>query len=115
MFQKHILFSENFNYSVNKETENRTDTHCIPYVRAAYDRLKKQLARHGVNVIFKKRQALGKKLIINSRPPKSDRKKNVVYKIPCASCDFCYIGETSQWFDEREKQTQSLHKELQLK
>jgi len=42
--------------------------------------------------------------LINGGPPKSDRKKNIIYKIPCTSCNFCYIGETSQWFDEREKQ-----------
>ena len=27
-----------------------------------------------------------------------------MYKIPCDTCSFCYIGETSQWFDEREVQ-----------
>ena len=56
-----------------------------------------------MNVILKKGQTLGR-YIINGGPPKSDRKKNSVYKIPCTSCNFCYIGETSQWFDEREKQ-----------
>jgi len=87
----------------NKEAENRTDTLCIPYVKGASDRLRKQLAKEGVNVIFKKGQTLGRYLI-NGGPPKSDRKKNIIYKIPCTSCNFCYIGETSQWFDEREKQ-----------
>ena len=87
----------------NKEAENRTDTLCIPYVKGASDRLQKQLAKEGVNVIFKKGQTLGRYLI-NGGPPKSDRKKNIIYKIPCTSCNFCYIGETSQWFDEREKQ-----------
>ena len=48
-------------------------------------------------------QTLGRYLI-NGGPPKSDRKKNIIYKIPCTSCNFCYNGETSQWFDEREKQ-----------
>ena len=87
----------------NKVAENRTDKLCIPYVRGASDRLWKQLAKEGVNVIFKKGQTLGRYLI-NGGPPKSDRKKNIIYKIPCTSCNFCYIGETSQWFDEREKQ-----------
>ena len=31
----------------NKEAENRTDTLCIPYVRGAYDPLRKQLGREG--------------------------------------------------------------------
>jgi len=86
-----------------REAENRTDTLCIPYVRGASDRLRKQLAREGVNVIFKRGQTLGKYLI-NGGPPKNNRRKNVVYKITRETCNFCYIGETSQWFDERETQ-----------
>ena len=62
----------------NKEAENRTDTLCIPYVKGASDRLRKQLAKEGVNVIFKKGQTLGRYLI-NGGPPKSDRKKNIIY------------------------------------
>ena len=42
--------------------------------------------------------------MINGGPPRNTRRKNVVYKIPCKTCNFCYIGETSQWFDERENQ-----------
>ena len=40
------------------EAEHRTDTLCIPYVRYTYasDRLRKQLAKEGVNVIFKRGQ-----------------------------------------------------------
>ena len=87
----------------NTQAENRTDTLCIPYVRGASDRLRKQMAQEGVNVIFKRGQTLGKYLI-NGGPPRNDRRKNVIYKIPCATCDFCYVGETSQWFDERESQ-----------
>ena len=85
------------------DAEQRTGTLCIPYVRGASDRLRKQLAKEGVNVVFRKGQTLGKYLI-NGGPPKNNRRKNVVYKIPCDTCSFCYIGETSQWFDEREVQ-----------
>ena len=56
-----------------------------------------------MNAIFKRGQTLGKYLI-NGGPPRNNRRKNVVYKIPCDTCKFCYIGETSQWFDEREAQ-----------
>ena len=44
------------------------------------------------------------KIPFNGGPPRNDRRKNVVYKIPCAICSFCYVGKTSQWFDERESQ-----------
>ena len=58
----------------NKEAENRTDTLCIPYVKGASDRLRKQLAKEGVNVIFKKGQTLGRYLI-NGGPPKSEEEE----------------------------------------
>ena len=62
---------------IDREAEHRTDTMCIPYVRGASDRLRKQLAREGVNVIFKRGQTLGKYLI-NGGPPRNNRRKNVV-------------------------------------
>ena len=43
-------------------------------------------------------------LLFNGEPKKSNRRKNVCYRVPCLNCSFCYIGETSQWWDEREKQ-----------
>ena len=44
-------------------------------------------------------------LICNNKPKLSrERWKNKVYQIPCKDCEKIYIGETSQWFDERESQ-----------
>jgi hypothetical protein len=66
----------------NNEAENRTDTLCIPYVKGASDRLWKQRAKEAVimNMIFKRGKTLGRYLI-NGGPPKSNRKKNILYKI----------------------------------
>ena len=90
----------------NNEAENRTDTLCIPYVKGASDRLWKQRAKEAVimNMIFKRGKTLGRYLI-NGGPPKSNRKKNIIYKIPCTRCNCCYIGETTQWFDEEKNNT----------
>ena len=78
----------------NKEAENRTDTLCIPYVRGDSDRLRKQVAKEGVNVILKKGQTLGRYLI-NGGPPKSDRKQNIVYKIPYVPVVIFILGGLS--------------------
>jgi len=44
-------------------------------------------------------------MIFNGKFKKKDgRKKNVIYKIQCKDCKLSYIGETSQWYDERESQ-----------
>ena len=87
----------------NKEAENRCDTICIPYVRGPSDSLRKQLAREGVNLVFKRGKTL-RQFLFNGEPKRPDRRKNICYRVPCLSCSFSYVGETSQWWDERESQ-----------
>ena len=59
--------------------------------------------KKGVNLIVKRGKTF-RQFLFNGEPKKSDRRKNVCYRVPCLNCSFCYIGETSQWWDEREKQ-----------
>ena len=87
----------------NEEAKQRCDTICIPCVRGPSDSLRKQLAKEGVNLIFKKGKTL-RQLLFNGEPKRTDRRKNVCYRVPCLNCPFSYIGETSQWWDERESQ-----------
>ena len=51
----------------NKEAENRCDTICIPYVRGPSDSLRKQLAREGVNLVFKRGKTL-REFLFNGEP-----------------------------------------------
>ena len=87
----------------NEEAEHRCDTICIPYVRGPSDSLRKQLAKEGVNLIFKRGRTL-RQFLFNGEPKRTERRKNVCYRVPCLNCSFSYIGETSQWWDERESQ-----------
>ena len=57
----------------DRKAEHRTDTLSIPYVRGASDRLRKQLVREGVNVIFKRGQTL-RKYLINGGATKKQQK-----------------------------------------
>ena len=33
-----------------------------------------------------------------------EHQPNVVYKIPCADCDWCYVGKTGRWFETHKKE-----------
>ena len=88
----------------NKQTENRSESIVVPYVKGTSEKLRRGLAKQDVNVVFKKGRTLHS-MIFNGKFKKKDgRKKNVIYKIPCKDCKLSYIGETSQWYDERESQ-----------
>ena len=66
--------------------------------------MRKQLKKENVKVIFTRGRTIGD-LICNNKPKiPRERWKNKVYQIPCKDCEKIYIGETSQWFDERESQ-----------
>ena len=87
-----------------KEEDAKFDKIYLPYVPKISDILRKQLKKENVKVIFTRGRTIGD-LICNNKPKiPRERWKNKVYQIPCKDCEKIYIGETSQWFDERESQ-----------
>ena len=88
----------------NKQAENRSESIVVPYIRGISEKLRRDLAKQDVNVVFKKGKTLHS-MIFNGKFKKKDgRKKNVVYKIPCRDCKLSYSSETSEWYDKRESQ-----------
>ena len=57
-----------------------------------------------VSTLFSRKGGLYDNFFSMVNPKKTDRRKNVCYQIPCLNCSFCYIGETSQWWDQQESQ-----------
>ena len=98
-YDEHDGFVEN-----NDRAKERTESIVVPYVKGVSEKLRKDLAKEDVNLVFKKGRTLHS-MIFNGKYKKIDgRKKDLIYKIPCQDCKLCYIGETAQWYDEREKQ-----------
>ena len=92
------------NVEKNERAKERTESIVVPYIKGVSEKLWKDLAKEDVNLVFKKGQTLHT-MIFNGKYKKNDgRKKDLIYKIPCNDCKLCYIGETAQWYDEREKQ-----------
>jgi len=87
----------------NKRAEEKTESIVVPYIKVS-EKLHRDLGKADIYVVFKRGQTLHS-IIFNGKFKKKDgRKKDLISKIPCQGCTLCYIGETAQWYDGREKQ-----------
>ena len=64
--------------------------------------------QEGLEVVFAKPAVLLQSELCSLKPPTKDKlqRKYVVYKVDCGECGASYIGETAQWFTDRERQHQ---------
>lgn len=92
-----------------QEGEETGDEECekplfIPYIKGVSEKIERVCHPLGVRVICKSqnnlRQALMK--VKSTRP--DDKKKRVVYEVPCAECNCVYVGETGQSLEMRLKE-----------
>lgn len=77
----------------------------LPYIPRASDKLRSQLKKEKIDVVFLRGRTVGQWLCNNKPKNVPQRWKNKVYKVPC-ECGKFYIGESGQWWDDREKQHQ---------
>ena len=86
---------DNDNYSPPEE-EERPKVLCTPYVHGLSERIEKVCRPLAVKAVFKPMQTLRQTLTkVKTEVPK-ERKKAVVYKVPCKDCNQVYIGETKR-------------------
>ena len=79
----------------------------LPYVEGVSEAIKRVLSPLGVMTQFRPLQSLCQQL---SRPKDrvdSLEKPGVVYRVPCASCQCCYIGQTGRTLSCRFKEHKS--------
>jgi len=76
----------------NEAAEHRCDTICIPYVRGPSDLLRRQLAREGVNLIFKKGRTL-RQFLFNGEPKKQTEEKMFVTEYPVSIVLSAILGK----------------------
>ena len=68
----------------------------VPYVKGFSEKVQRIYKRHGIQCALKPSNTLRSMLVRPKDPrPKLDT-SDVVYRIPCSSCDQPYIGETGR-------------------
>ena len=69
---------------------------CLPYVRRLSEKLEKVCAPLGIKAVFKPSNTLRQSLVHVKKRLPEEKKRSVVYQVPCKGCDQVYIGETKR-------------------
>ena len=77
------------------EPTNRRNFAVLPYIKGITEPLKRILKEHDIQVTSRPIKTLQQHFPIPKFRPAEDDQCNVIYKIPCASCPWNYIGETN--------------------
>ncbi|KAL9985798.1 hypothetical protein ACROYT_G008243, partial [Oculina patagonica] len=75
-----------------------------PYIKGVTEPLTRVLKKHDITVVNKPLTTLQQQFPAPKFRPSLESQTNVVYKIPCAECSWCYIGETGRAFNTRKKE-----------
>ena len=80
--------------------ENPNSFALLPFINGVTQPLTQILRRYDIQVVNNPLKTYKNFLLPNS----DHQLNNVVYKIPCADCEWCYIGETGRCFETRKKE-----------
>ncbi len=75
----------------------------LPYIKGITEPLTRILKSHDIRVTNKPIKTLQQQFPVPKFRPRADDQRNVIYKIPCASCPWSCIGETKRSFSTRQK------------
>ena len=66
----------------------------LPYIPKLSERIEKMCWPLGVKTVSRSRCTLRSSLVHVKQPREDNRKKGVIYKVPCKDCQCVYIAET---------------------
>ena len=76
----------------------------LPFINGVTQPLTRILRRHDIQVVNKPFKTLQQDFPSPKFRPSIERQPNVIDKIPCADCDWCYEDETGRCFESRTKE-----------
>ena len=85
-------------------TEPRKSFASLPYIKGVTEPLTRVLEKHNVTAVNKPFTTLQQQFPAPKFRPLMESQTNVMYKIPCANCSWCYIGETGRAFNTQKKE-----------
>ena len=91
-------------FKMVEPTESRKSFASLPYIKGVTEPLTRVLKKHDVTVVNKPFTTLQQQFPAPKFRPSMESQTNVVYKIPCTNCSWCYIGETGRAFNTRIKE-----------
>ena len=88
--------------SMEKDTDEDTAKPMfLPYVREVSEKLEKVCAPLGVKTIFRPQKTLRSIVMRVKQKTPMEKKRNVVYEVPCHDRQLTYIGETRRTMKKR--------------
>ena len=76
----------------------------LPYIKGLTEPLTRILKRYDIQVTNKPLQTLEQEFPSPKDRPSTEKQTNVIYKIDCMDCSWCYIGETGRCFETWKKE-----------
>ena len=71
----------------------------LPCIKGLTEPLTRILKRYDIRVTNKPLRTLEQEFPSPKDRPSTEKQTNVVYKIDCMNCSWCYIGETGRCFE----------------
>ena len=84
--------------------ENCNNYAVLPFINGVTQPITRILKKHDIQVVNKPFKTLRQEFPSPKFRPPIEKQCNLVYKIPCADCDWCYIGETGRCLETRKKE-----------
>ena len=91
-------------FNLVESSESRKSFASLPYIKGVTEPLTRVLKKYDISVTNKPMNTLQQQFPAPKFRPAPDLQTNVVYKIPCVDCSWCYIGETGRAFNTRRKE-----------